>query len=984
MFVGAWITCLDSVDVRLGISLELKSPLGTNGLQARIGIRREKCITHTRLCALRCKNGRVVYPLWNIGAWRRENYMVRIALVWSLVAALGPSLVSAQQSCLNGLRVEGTVADPTGAVIPGAEVQAANGEKALSDSRGNYVLQCITGNSVDIIALAEGFSRGTGRARGHIGATVHVNFNLAVASVQQDVQVDADTGNTREDGAGTTVLSAKQVQQLPDDPDDLLRELQMLASSGGGNPMSTTVVVNGFQASSMMPPKSSIASIRINPDSFSPEFQWHRSRVEITTKPGADKFHGALFFTDSDGIFNATNPFSTTSTPAGRRRYGFELTGPIRPKKLDFALALERREIDEFNIVNAKILDSAYSLTPLRQTVSAPQRLWIGSARLDSQTSKNDITTLSWSANVNDQGNQGVGGLVLQEAGYSSDVSQYDLRLLNTLTLSPNTLQETRIGFSWKRTLQQPNSTSPNLQVAGYFTGGGATSQNLNNRERDLEVDDDIIATRGKHQVNFGVQSITSFVHAYDPNTFNGAYVFGGGSAPILDANNSPTSQTKNIDGIEQYRRALLNLAGGAPTTYQLTTGNPVIPVTQAQVSLYAQDVMKILPRLSLTFGLRYQFEVHPNTFPNFRPRLGLLWSPDKNAKWTIGAHVGLFTTWDTPTNLIEVERLNGTRQLQYTVYSPNYTTPLVPVPGAIQVSTRNQFSPGFGQSPDFQFAARVAHEFPHNWTAEVEYGFGADWQSLRVININAPQVRPSTGSAPDPTAALQAPRPIAPNENIMQYQTYGHSRGAVYTLNVKQSSYKRFNINAKFWYLDFSENPQTPQSTYSAQGDSGRPDWMRRGGLSVLGVLQLPFKIELDSQFSAMPGLPYNITTGTDANGDSTFNDRPSYASVLGTGVYNTPYGLMTANTVNGTVPYNAGTMPGVINLDQNLRRTFLLNPRDKDHPKTLSLNARSANVLNHTNVTTVNTILSSGAVGQPIAASPARRLELGARFEF
>ena len=91
-----------------------------------------------------------------------------------------------------------------------------------------------------------------------------------------------------------------------------------------------------------------------------------------------------------------------------------------------------------------------------------------------------------------------------------------------------------------------------------------------------------------------------------------------------------------------------------------------------------------------------------------------------------------------------------------------------------------------------------------------------------------------------------------------------------------------------------------------------------------------------------------------------------------------------MTANTVNGTVPYNAGTMPGVINFDPNLRRTFVLNPRDKDHPKTLSLNARSANVLNHTNVTTVNTILSSGAVGQPIAAGPARRLEVGARFEF
>lgn len=35
------------------------------------------------------------------------------------------------------------------------------------------------------------------------------------------------------------------------------------------------------------------------------------------------------------------------------------------------------------------------------------------------------------------------------------------------------------------------------------------------------------------------------------------------------------------------------------------------------------------------------------------------------------------------------------------------------------------------------------------------------------------------------------------------------------------------------------------------------------------MGVLQLLGKVELDTQFSAMPGLPYDITAGTDANGD-------------------------------------------------------------------------------------------------------------------
>jgi hypothetical protein len=91
-----------------------------------------------------------------------------------------------------------------------------------------------------------------------------------------------------------------------------------------------------------------------------------------------------------------------------------------------------------------------------------------------------------------------------------------------------------------------------------------------------------------------------------------------------------------------------------------------------------------------------------------------------------------------------------------------------------------------------------------------------------------------------------------------------------------------------------------------------------------------------------------------------------------------------MTTNTVNGNVPANLGTMPGVTHLDIDLSRDFALNPKDKDHPRTFTFNARSANLLNHTNVTAVNTVLSSSAIGQPVAAETARRIELGVRFTF
>ena len=129
---------------------------------------------------------------------------------------------------------------------------------------------------------------------------------------------------------------------------------------------------------------------------------------------------------------------------------------------------------------------------------------------------------------------------------------------------------------------------------------------------------------------------------------------------------------------------------------------------------------------------------------------------------------------------------------------------------------------------------------------------------------------------------------------------------------------------------------------------------------------------------------MPYNITTGTDNNGDGNFNDRPSYASAPGQGVFSTRFGLLTINTVNGTIPRNLGTMPATTHLDMNLRRSFVLNPKDKDHLRTLAFNARSANLLNHTNATAVNTVLSSSTLGQVLTAEAARRVELGVRFSF
>ena len=69
-------------------------------------------------------------------------------LRWKLVAALAVllsvPLSLGQQPCPGGLRIDGTITDQTGALIPGAEVAAPGGSKAVADASGHYVLPCVS------------------------------------------------------------------------------------------------------------------------------------------------------------------------------------------------------------------------------------------------------------------------------------------------------------------------------------------------------------------------------------------------------------------------------------------------------------------------------------------------------------------------------------------------------------------------------------------------------------------------------------------------------------------------------------------------------------------------------------------------------------------------------------------------------------------------------------------------------------------------
>ena len=636
--------------------------------------------------------------------------MRRFVLV--LPFACFAALLTSAQTCLHTGTLAGVVLDPTGAVIRGANVQVLSPgmvQTTASGRDGRWSMSCLASGSYLVEVSSPGFlSANAGPFEVSSDKVKSISTKLLIESVTENVNVTSMDGVSQAGGAN--VISEMQLQGLAEDPDDFQRQLQALAAASGGMPGSALITVDGFQSPSALPSKSAIQEVRISPDMFSAEYEYPPyagGRIEVFTKPGQDKFHGAVFGVLGSHLWNANDPFSTAGTPADKQREGFEFSGPLLSRKrADFALDLDHRSIDENGVVNATVLSATGSPTLFNQTVATPQRLWLANARTGWQIGHKDTLTISLGANHDSTQNKGVGGLVLQEAGALARTSEYDLRAVNTTFLSGALLHSTRVGVSWKTMEQTPNSTAAQVSVAGAFTGGGSTAGQLHNAEHDLELDDEVYLSSKKHTIKAGAQLLGAFIQDRDPDTFNGAYVFGGGSAPALDG----SAMTMTITGLEQYRRALVGLPGGRPTTYSQTSGTATVLLEQWTFAGYAQEDWKVNNRLTLSGGLRYFGQTAPAVVRGFAPRAGASYAFGKKQSWVLHARTGLFYAPIGAALSLETARLDGRRQRSVTVYSPDFNNPLGTPANTPPIERQRQFAAKIGITPSSQSQLSLEH----------------------------------------------------------------------------------------------------------------------------------------------------------------------------------------------------------------------------------------------------------------------------------
>jgi hypothetical protein len=888
----------------------------------------------------------------------------------------------------NGAALTGSVRDTTQAFIPGASLSVDGGKSIESGADGRYRIPCVANGDHKLTISMTGFTTKVVAVKVPHGA---LDVVLAPGEVETTVAVDAEQAGL--DVSSTSVgpsrtIAGQQLQMLADDPDDLLQQLQQLAAASGGNPANATISVNGFQDSSKLPPKSTIAYIKVNPDLFSSEYReppFGGGRIEVYTKAGQPTYHGALFMTNGSPWENARDPFSTSKAAIGKQRYGFELTGPIRKEGSDFSMTLEHRAINEFAAVDAATLDAGGNQVETFQNVPQPQALWVGEGRLDWQLSPKNTFMTTFSANSNEQDNLGAGGTTLAENAYNDYQYEYSLRFVNITTISAKAMHEARVQFKWDGEEQDPNSLLPQVQVAGAFTGGGVQTGQQRSKELNVEVDDDMILTPKNHTLKFGTQLMTYNDHDLLPTYFNGSYTFGGGTAPVLAANGTATGQTATITGIEQYRRAQLGLPGGTPTAFTGVTGTPNVDFTLWTNAVFIQDDWNVGKGVHIASGVRYYWQNDPTILNSAVPRVGILWSPDKK-KWTLHAHAGMFSGRYGKGDISEVLREDGTARITSTIYNPVYNNPFA---GATPIYQYRVFSPHLSNLTWGAENLGGTYAFWKGFNFSYDLIYARIWNYTRSENINSPINGLPTG-----------PRPGPANTNILQMNNSGSGGGNAVFVGLENHELKRFQFFVGTVRVDLVDDTDdnelgTPQKTGVNKGEfayrTNQGVWQSFGNATV----KLPEKVDLSAEFNGQGEAHYNITTGFDNNGDGQFNDRPQFAPAGAPSCtsqpnatpcyYPTRYGNLTLSGGTGSLNRNLGVMPWQVYLNLNLQRTFALTRNPKaNHPQTLQLNVRSANVLNHNNVKSVGGVLGSPTFGQPYASDHGRRVEIGARYSF
>ncbi len=589
-----------------------------------------------------------------------------VVTAFVLLFALNAQSIQGQSTAT----LQGTVSDPSGAVVAGAKITVRNQATGVdrvtqTDDNGIYQVAALPVGVYRVEVQARGFgTQAASEVTLQVSQTVVQNFQLKVTDVSQEVTVTgASVGVETTTITVGQVIDQKTVQEIPLNgrhfvdlglliPGSVtppqtgfltapLRGQGSFAFNTAGNREDTVnFMINGINLNDQVqnqitfqPSINTVQEFKVDNSTFSAEYGRSSGAIaNIATRSGSNSFHGEAFEFLRNEALDARNFFDRTKPPFKRNQYGGALGGPIVKDRAFFFASYEGLRQRQGLTLNSGTLSESQRarvtdpvVRQLLPFIPLPNAVVNGSPRfLGSGTAPVNLDqgTIDVSVNLGDKdrihGYYAIqqdlrGEPILQQNsipgfGDTRESRRQIMTINETHTFGPRLVNEARIGYNRIRITFTPNSQE---NPADFGINNGIN--------QPIGLPQIIIDDIG---LNFGGPSGFPQGRADTTVVFSDTlnYLLGRHSMKFGGEYRRFYNNNFNLDtGLFRFGRAddpasaqKLDFLNGNASSFSITLGDRASSIETGALGFFVQDSFKVLPNLTFELGLRYDWNMTP------------------------------------------------------------------------------------------------------------------------------------------------------------------------------------------------------------------------------------------------------------------------------------------------------------------------------------------------------------------------------------